>query len=275
MQLVLLDQTQCLLGLPAAEQDPGGAVEQHREVAEDEATDEAELDDGQVDVLTGQPPARADALGRVAQGVARVGDALRRRRRPRRVQDQREVVGVTRGAVGRQVLRGEGVDVLRQEREQQQAVARHLAAFRDLLVAAEAHDRGRLRLLDQSRHLGLVEHRRQRCEHHAAVQAPEHRDRRLDRVAAQQDHDLAGLDAALREAVGHPDRGAAELRVGDRAALEEQRDPVGVLLRARVELAPEVALSPVALRVVALGLRLEGQRRPGHFSSPPYSRQVN
>ena len=53
-----------------------------------------------------------------------------------------------------------------------------------------------LRLLDQRRELGLVEHRRQRRQHDAAVQAPEHRDRGLDRVAAEQDHDIAGLDAA-------------------------------------------------------------------------------
>ena len=114
---VLLDQPQRLLGLPAAEQDAGRAVEQDREVAEDEAADEAELDDGQVDVLAGQPPARADALGRVAQRVARVRDALRRRRRARGVQDQREVVGVARGALVGQVLAGERVDVLGQDRE--------------------------------------------------------------------------------------------------------------------------------------------------------------
>ena len=33
-------------GVPAAEQDPGGALEQHRQVAEHEPADEAELDDG-------------------------------------------------------------------------------------------------------------------------------------------------------------------------------------------------------------------------------------
>ena len=101
---VLLDQPQRLLGLPAVQQDAGRAVEQRRQVAEDQSADEAELDDVEVDVVAGQPPARADALGRVAQRVARVRDALRRGRRARRVQDDREVVGVARGALVRKVL---------------------------------------------------------------------------------------------------------------------------------------------------------------------------
>ena len=41
---VLLDQPQRVLGVPAVQEDAGGAVEQRRQVAEDEAADEAELD---------------------------------------------------------------------------------------------------------------------------------------------------------------------------------------------------------------------------------------
>ena len=40
-----------------------------------------------------------------------------------------------------------------------------LTALLDLLLAAEAHDRGRPRLLGQGGELGLVEHRRQRRRH--------------------------------------------------------------------------------------------------------------
>ena len=114
--------------IPAAEQDAGRALQQHRQVAEDEPADEAELDDGQVDVVAGQAPARADALGRVAQRVARVRDALGRRRRARGVQDQRE--RRRRGAACARRPGGPAPTRRRRPRaatrQQRQAIARHL-----------------------------------------------------------------------------------------------------------------------------------------------------
>ena len=153
-----------------------------------------------------------------------------------------------------------------EHRQQRQPVAGHLAALRDLLLAAEADDRGRLRLIDERRQLGLVEHRRQRRQHDPAMQAAEHRDRGLDRVPTQQDHDVAGLDATVREAVGHAQGRAAELVVRDPPVVEHQGHAVAVLLCARVEIAPQVSVAPITLGVVALGLRLKGQRRLGHLS---------
>jgi hypothetical protein len=64
--------------------------------------------------------------------------------------------------------------------------------------------------------------------------------------------------------MGYADRGAAQLVVGDPPVVEDQREPIGVLACARVELLPEITVAPIVLRVVALGLRLVGQRRPGH-----------
>ena len=77
-----------------------------------------------------------------------------------------------------------------------------------------------------------------------------------------------GADPGLGEAIGERDRGAAQLAVGHLALIEHERHAVGVLVRARIEIAPQIAVSPIALRVVPLGLRLEGQHRVGHKSLP-------
>ena len=248
---------------------PGRAVEQHREVAEDEAADEAELDDGR-----GRCPRRSAPSART-RPRSRSAGCWSSARCPSAPTSCPTSAGPARGR-----RRGAGCAsagrscAARRRRPPAGAVSssrRSPATLRHFAISFSPPKltiARRLRLLDQGRQLGLVEHRRQRREHHAAVQAPEHRDRRLDRVAAQQDHDLAGLDAGLREAVGHADRGAAELGVGDRAVVEDQRDPVGVLLRARVEVAPEVA------RLASSPPRSSARPPAGRPASPWSSRRL-
>jgi hypothetical protein len=85
-------------------------------------------------------------------------------------------------------------------------------------------------------------------------------------MPAEQDHDIARGHPTLGEAGRHPDRHAAELLEGHLAVVEDQRRLVRVLVDARREVAPQVAFAPVALGVVAIGLRLERQRRLGHGS---------
>ena len=209
-----------------------------------------------------RPQREHTPAGRVAQRVGGVRDALGRRRRAGGVQHQRDLVRVARHA--RVIELARLVHVRGHDGQQRQAIARHLAALGDLLLATEGHDRPRARLLGQRRHLRLVEHRRQRGEHDAAVQAPEHRDRGLDRVAAEQDHDLPRPDARVRQPVRDGDRRAAQLCIRHRAVLEDQGDARSVLARTRIEVAPQITVLPVALRVVALGLRLELESRHGH-----------
>ena len=94
-------------------------------------------------------------------------------------------------------------------------VVRDVLALRDLLLAAEAR-RSRFAPVWRASadELGDVEHRRQRREHGAAVQAAEQRDGGLDRVAAEQDHHVARLHAepAARRADSARPRGAARRR---------------------------------------------------------------
>ena len=90
-----------------------------------------------------------------------------------------------------------------------------------------------------------VEHRRQRREHDAAVQAAEHRDRGLDRVAAEQHDHVARLHRAGGQPRGQRDGGAAQLVVGDAPVVEDQRDLVRAARARAREVAPQVARSPV------------------------------
>ena len=116
--------------------------------------------------------------------------------------------------------------------------------------------------------LGGVEHRRQRREHGAAVQAAEQRDGGLDRVAPEQDDGVARLHAGGGEPRGQRERRAAQLRVGDGAVVEHERRLAGPRCGARGEVLPQVPEAPVALRVEALGLGLEAQRGHPQFLSP-------
>ena len=54
----------------------------------------------------------------------------------------------------------------------------------------------------------------------------------------EQDHDVPGADAGVREAMRDGDGGATKLGVGDFAILEHERDAVGVLARPSVEFTP-------------------------------------
>ena len=138
---------------------------------------------------------------------------------------------------------------------------RHLAALGDLLSPPKLTIAAGARLLHERRQLALVEHGRQRGQDDPAVQAPEHGDGGLDRVAAQQHDDFAGVHAARREAVRDADRGAMELLVGHPAVVEDERDACPGPRRARAANSfHRSPVPPVALRVIALGLRLEGQR---------------
>ena len=245
---------------------PVAPLQQHGQVAEDEPADEAELDDGEVDVVAGQPPARADALGRVAQGVARVGDALRRRGRARRVQDERE----RRRRDAR--LRASGWSWRDRRRRRPPAAPSAAAGDRPpprgtwRSPCRRRSSRSRSRASARPAPTSAVSlniggsgaSTTPRCRQPSIATAASI-EWRPSRITTS-----PGLMPRLREAVGDAERGAAELGVGDAPVVQHQRDAVGVLLRARVEIAPEVALAPVALGVVALGLRLEGQRRLGH-----------
>ena len=180
------------------------------------------------------------------------------------MKDHREVVGVARGPVGRQIAGRELVDELRQHGEQEGHLVGDLHALRDLALAAEGDEALGAGLRQERRELRRVEHRRQRREHDAAVQAPEHRDRGLDRMAAEEDDHVPRLHTAVGEPARHADRGAAQSGEGDLAVLEDQGHLVRVLLDSAVEVLPEVAVAPVPVGVVALGLRLERQRGLGH-----------
>ena len=256
-------------GVPAAEQDAGRALQQHGQVAEDEPADEAELDDGEVDVLAGQAPARADALGRVAQRVARVRDALRRRRRARGVQDQRERRrrGAARASSGwswpprrrrppaaRSAAAGDRPPprgTWRSPSRRRRSRSPSRASARPAPPSASALNIG-----------GSGASTTPRCRQPSIATAASI-EWRPSRITTS-----PGSTPSSAEPVRDGDRGAAQLRVGHRAVVEHQGHAVGVLVRARVEVAPQVALPPVALRVVALGLRLERQRRRGHRVSP-------
>jgi hypothetical protein len=98
------------------------------------------------------------------------------------------------------------------------------------------------------------------------VQAAEHRHRRLDRVPAEEDHDIARLHTPFRQADRHPDRGAAQLIKREHAIVEDQRRLLGVLLRTACKVAPQVSVTPVSLGVIAISLGLE---RHGRHCSPP------
>jgi hypothetical protein len=73
------------------------------------------------------------------------------------------------------------------------------------------------------------------------VQAAEHRDRRLDRVTAEQQHHVARLHPAGGQARGERDGRPPQLGVGDAPVVEHQRDLVRALVRAGREVAPEIA----------------------------------
>ena len=264
---MLLDQPQGVLGTPAVDEHSGRAVEQRREVAEHQAADEAELAHDEVDVLAGQLPALADALGGVAQRVVRVGDALRGRGRSGGVEHHGQVVGVARDVLVRRVILGQPVHEVGLDREEQ----RDLVGDPPGTSRAPCHRRSpsspvALRLRDQRRELSLVEHRRQRRDDDAAVHAAEHRHRRLDRVAAEEDHDVPGLDAALREPHRHADGRPPELIECEDAIVEDQRRLLRVLRGATGKVAPQISVTPVPLGVIAIGFGLE---RQGRHRLPP------
>ena len=264
-EAMLLDQAERLLGLPPAHEHARAAAQEDREVAEDQPADEPELGGHQAAVVAAESPAPADALGGVAQRVARVHDALGRRGRARGVHDHRHVVGAALGALVGRFGGDELVDGLGHERDQPSDERRRLLALGDLLLAAEADDRLRARLVGQRGELRDVEHRRQRREHDAAVQAAEQGHGSLDRVAAEQQHDVARLDGGGGQARRQPDGGAAQLVVRDPAVVEDQGDLVGRGVRPCGEIAPQVTGPPVALGVVPVGVWLEAQR--GHVET--------
>ena len=254
---MLLDEPQGVLGAPPVDEHPRGAVEQRREVAEHEAADETELAHDEVHVVAGQLPALADAFGGIPQRVVRVRDALRGRRGPGGVEHHRQVVGMTWGVLVRWVVLGQAVDELRLDREEQRNLIRHLAALGELLLSAEADQPLGPRLHDQRRQLRLVEHRRKRRDHHASVHATEHRHRGLDRVTPEEDDDVSRLDTALGEPERHAYSSPPKLIEREDAVVEDQRRLVRALLRATGEVAPQVSLTPVSLRVIAICLGLE------------------
>ena len=235
---MLLDQPQRLLGLPPAHQHAGAAAQQDGEVPEDQPADEPELGGDQAAVVLAQVPAPADALGGVAQGVARVHDALGFRGRAGGVHHHRDVVGpALRALVGR-AGRDQLVDRPAVQRDELLDERGRLGALGDLRRAPEADERPRPRLAGERGQLREVEHRRQRGEHHAAVQATEERDRGLDRVAAEQQDDVARSDRAGGQARREPDGGGAQLGVRDPPIVQDQRDLVRLGVRARREIAP-------------------------------------
>ena len=209
---MLLDEPQGVLGAPPVDEHSRGAVEQRREVAEHEAADETELAHDEVDVLAGQLPALADALGGVAQRVVRVGDALRGRGRPGGVEHHRQVVGVTRDVLVRRVVLGQAVDELGLDREEQRDL------IGDLPGTSRAPSRRRSRAAPWRRVCaisadswvslniggsGAITTPRCMQPSIATAASIEWRPRRID--------DVARLDTALREPERHADRGTPEL----------------------------------------------------------------
>ena len=180
----------------------------------------------------------------------------------------RDVVGVAGRAFVRRVLGEQGVERVRPERDERVDVLRDVLARGDLAVAAERDDRAGAGLPAHRLDLGGVEHRRQRREHGAAVQAAEHRDGGLDRVAPEQDDDVARLHAGGGEPRGERERRAAQFRVRHGAVVEHERRRAGPRCGARGEVLPQVPGAPVALRVEARGLGLEAQRGHPQFLSP-------
>ena len=171
-----------------------------------------------------------------------MGDALWLRCRPGRVKQHRQLVGVAAEPIaGRISTCGPGVDVGGGDFEQQLDLVLDLAALVGLLLATEGDEGARRRLLDQRRQLRHVEHRRQRREHDAAVQATEHRNRRLDRVAPEQHDDVARLDAGIAQLARDAERGLAQAAVGDSAVVEDEGRAVRAFERARFDVFPQVA----------------------------------
>jgi hypothetical protein len=173
-----------------------------------------------------------------------------------------DVVRSARVVLARRVLGDQLVERGGTQGNQVAHVRGGLLALRDLLLAAERHDRLCARLGAERRYLRDAEHGRQRREDDPTVQAPEQRDGRLDRVAPEQHDDVARGDRCG----GQPGRQrhgcAAQLAICDAPVVEEERDLLRLSVRGRGEVAPEVAGPPVPLGVVALRLLLEPQR--GH-----------
>ena len=271
-----LDEVQRVPGVPARQQHRGGARQQGRKVPEDEAADEAELTDDQMPVFRRELPAADDLFGRVAEGIGRMHDALGQRCRARRMEQHREVVRVHTGPLPRARRAGPGAagagDIAGAQGQHHRHLVFQLPAFGMLGLGAERDDGLGVRLAGQCRQLLCPEHRRQRRRDRTAVQAGEQRHRRLNAVTAEEEDDVSGADGMRSEPPGEGDRRALQPGVADVPVTGDER----VLGRSQAgaggELGPEITRPPVALGVVALGVRLESQdrHRPRYPNEPHY-----
>ena len=152
-------------------------------------------------------------------------------------------------------------DVAERDRNDELEGVEQLAAFVDLSRAAERQERLCAGLGSECPQLGRSEHRRQRSGDRAAMKAGEQRHGGLDRVAPEEKHDVTGVDAARTEPGRQSDRGLTQIAVADAVLPDMQRDRVRLGDGAAGEFAPQIARSPMALCVVALGVRLKAQGR--------------
>ena len=163
-------------------------------------------------------------------------------------------------------------DVAGAQGEHDRHLTAQLPAFGMLGLGAERDDSLGVRLTGQRRQLLCPEHRRQRRRDRTPVPACEQCHRRLDAVTAEEEDDVSGADGMRGEPPGEGDRRALQPGVADVPVTGDER----VLGRSQTgaggELGPEITWPPVALGVVALGVRLESQdrRRPRYPNEPHY-----